>query len=161
MPVSEVHSAIDSNALLPGAQFADAFSIAVDGMHLTARDAAERMLGRSPWWVDALMRLRDTIVTPFGLKTSTAALQADIDKVGFFPVLSETPERLVAGFNDHHLDFRVVIDVATAGSGQTVTATTIVLMHNRLGRIYLATIKPFHRLVVRSMLKQVVYSSHG
>ena len=28
-----------------------------------------------------------------------------------FPVLSETPERLVAGFNDHHLDFRVVVDV--------------------------------------------------
>lgn len=161
MPVSEVHSAIDSDAFLPGAQFADAFSIAVEGTHLTARDAAERMFSRSPWWVDALMRLRDAMVAPFGLKTASAAGQSDVDKVGFFPVLSETPERLVAGFNDHHLDFRVVIDVETAGSGQTVTATTIVLMHNRLGRIYLTAIKPFHQLVVRSMLKQVTRSGNG
>jgi hypothetical protein len=29
------------------------------------------------------------------------------------------------------------------------------LTHNLLGRIYLATILPFHRLVVRSLLRQV------
>jgi hypothetical protein len=28
-------------------------------------------------------------------------------------------------------------------------------MHNWLGRTYLTIIKPFHRMVVRSMLKQV------
>ena len=33
--------------------------------------------------------------------------------------------------------------------------TTLVKTHNRLGRIYLAIILPFHRLVVRSMLAQV------
>jgi hypothetical protein len=70
-------------------------------------------------------------------------------------VLSQTPQRLVAGFNDNHLDFRVVIDVAAEGAGQRVTATTVVLMHNWLGRIYLTVIKPFHRMVVRSMLRQV------
>jgi hypothetical protein len=70
-------------------------------------------------------------------------------------VLSETPQRLIAGFNDNHLDFRVVVDVAADGTGQRVTATTVVLMHNWLGRIYLTVIKPFHRMVVRSMLRQV------
>jgi hypothetical protein len=70
-------------------------------------------------------------------------------------VLSETPQRLIAGFNDNHLDFRVVVDVAADGTGQRVTATTVVLMHNWLGRIYLSVIKPFHRMVVRSMLRQV------
>jgi hypothetical protein len=30
-----------------------------------------------------------------------------------------------------------------------------VLTHNMLGRVYLAVILPFHRLVVRSMLRQV------
>lgn len=154
MTVSMVHPTIDTNSLLSGAQFADAFSISTT-TNLTAREAAERMLSRSPRWVDALMRLRDLIVAPFGLKTAHSARQADIDKVGFFPVLSQTPQRLVAGFNDNHLDFRVVIDVAAEDAGQRVTATTVVLMHNWLGRTYLTVIKPFHRMVVRSMLQQV------
>ena len=70
-------------------------------------------------------------------------------------MVSETPDRLVAGFNDRHLDFRVVVDVATTERGQSVTATTLVLTHNWLGRTYLAIILPFHRLVVRAMLRQV------
>jgi hypothetical protein len=36
-----------------------------------------------------------------------------------------------------------------------VTATTIVRTHNLLGRAYLATILPFHRLIVQQMLSQV------
>jgi hypothetical protein len=58
---------------------------------------------------------------------------------------------LVAGFNDHHLDFRVVVDVA---AGEQVTATTLVKTHNFLGRLYLAIVLPFHRLIVRSMLRR-------
>jgi hypothetical protein len=62
---------------------------------------------------------------------------------------------LVAGFNDKHLDFRVVVDVAAAGPGQSVTATTLVMTHNLFGRCYLAIILPFHRLIARAMLRQV------
>jgi hypothetical protein len=72
-----------------------------------------------------------------------------------FPVLSETPQRIVAGLNDSHLDFRVVVDIAGAGAGRSVTATTVVLTHNLLGRVYLAIILPFHRLIVRAMLRQI------
>lgn len=157
--VSAIQPAIDKDAFLVGAQFADAFSITTDATMLTAREAAERMLGRSPWWVDTRMKLRDAIVAPLGLKTARSARHDKIEKIGFFPLLSETPQRVVAGFNDSHLDFRVVIDVAPAGSGQRVTATTIVLMHNWTGRTYLSIIKPFHRMVVRSMLKQVQHAA--
>ena len=62
---------------------------------------------------------------------------------------------MVAGFNDRHLDFRVVVDVASAGARQNVTATTLVRTHNRLGRTYLAIILPFHRLILRAMMRQV------
>jgi hypothetical protein len=150
-----VQPTIDADSLLSGAQFIDAFSITTDTTDLTARQATERMLGHSPRWVDMLMRLRDAIVAPFGLTTAKTARHATVDKIGIFPVLDETPQRLLAGFNDMHLDFRVVVEVAAAGAGQRVTATTVVLMHNWLGRIYLAVIKPFHRMVVRSALKQV------
>ena len=101
------------------------------------------------------MALRNYLVTPFGLKTPSPIRTVSARTVGIFPVLSETPGRLVAGFDDRHLDFRVVVDVASSSDGQRVTATTLVLTHNRLGRAYLAIILPFHRLIVRSMLRRV------
>ena len=78
-----------------------------------------------------------------------------VDSIGIFPVISETPDRLVAGLDDKHLDFRIVVDVASSGQGQDVTATTLVRTRNLLGRVYLATIMPFHRLIVRALLRQV------
>jgi hypothetical protein len=155
MKVHAVEPNADVSPLLAGAQFIDAFSVAVDGGALDARGAAARMLGHRPRWIAALMTLRNHLVAPFGLKTPSPNRRASADAVGIFPVLSESPERLVAGFNDKHLDFRVLVDVATAGRGQQVTATTLVLTHNLLGRVYLAIILPFHRLIVRSMMRQI------
>jgi hypothetical protein len=155
MKVHAVDPNVDTGALLPGAQFADAFRITVDGTALDARQAAEKMLGRGPRWIETLMRLRNRMVAPFGLKRPLPVAPRAADTIGRFPVVSETPHRLVAGFDDKHLDFRVVVDVAAAGQGQSVTATTLVLTHNLLGRGYLAIILPFHRLIARAMLRQV------
>jgi hypothetical protein len=155
MKVLEVTPSVDTAVLLAGAQFADAFQIAITGPPLDARNAAQRMLGRSPRWVDALLSLRHALVAPFGLKTTGAGEKAPGGVIGLFPVLSETPDRLIAGFDDAHLDFRAVIDVTASGDGQQVTATTVVRTHNRFGRTYLAVILPFHRLIVRAMLRQV------
>ena len=155
MTVHEVTPAIDLNTLLAGAQFADAFRIAIDNPALDARHAAERMMARQPRWIETLTSLRNILVTPFGLKTSGESRTAPREMIGIFPIVSQTPDRLVAGFNDKHLDFRVVVDVANSGALRNVTLTTLVLTHNRLGRTYLAIILPFHRLVVRSLLRQV------
>ena len=155
MKVDEIAPDIDAGALLPGAQFADAWRIAIDNAGFDARRAAERMVGRQPSWARALLVLRNILVAPFGLKRSGAREPAPGGMIGIFPVVSETPERVVAGFNDRHLDFRVVVDVANAGARQIVTATTLVLTHNWLGRTYLAIILPFHRLILRAMMRQI------
>lgn len=155
MIVREVAPAVDADKLLAGAQFADAFRIEIGNRDLDARRAAERMIGRQPWWAEALLSLRNLLVTPLGLKTSGAGPGTPRDMIGIFPVVSETPDRLVAGFNDRHLDFRVVVDVTAPGAVRQVTATTLVKTHNWLGRSYLAVILPFHRLIVRALLRQV------
>jgi Protein of unknown function (DUF2867) len=155
MNVQAIAPGLETATLLTGAQFSDAYSIMVDDLALDARHAAEKMLGRSPRWILTLMTLRDLFVAPFGLKTAQAARRSSTNRIGMFPVLSETPRRIVAGLDDHHLDFRVVVDVADSGGGRRVTATTLVLTHNLLGRVYLAIILPFHRLIVRSMLRQI------
>jgi len=155
MTVEEVAPNVETDVLLAGAQFSDAFRIALTGHTLVARQAAERMMGRSPRWVERLLALRNALVAPLGLKTSGAGEPRTKGIIGIFPVLSETPDRLVAGFDDSHLDFRVVVDVSACDDGQQVTATTLVRTNNWLGRIYLAVILPFHRLVVRALLRQV------
>jgi hypothetical protein len=152
MIISDIRPETDCAQWLDGAQFADAFRATIDrmaigGSAIDARGAATRMFERSPRWVEALLALRNLLVAPFGLKSS--------GMVGLFPVISETPERLVAGFDDIHLDFRVVIDVASAGTSRQVTATTLVRTHNWLGRTYLAVIMPFHRQVVKAMLRRI------
>jgi len=168
MTVREITPAVDADALLAGAQFADAFSIEIGDRNLDARRAAERMMARQPRWAEALVSLRNLLVAPLGLKTSGYNPAAPRDMIGIFPAfrsppersrscrgVSETPDRLVAGFNDRHLDFRVVVDVTPPGSFRQVTATTLVKTHNRLGRTYLAIIMPFHRLIVPALLRQV------
>lgn len=161
MTIHEVKPDIDRDFMLAGAQFADAFRVAIAGKNLDAREAAERMCVRNPRWIEMLLNLRNMIVAPFGLKTSGAYEPSIGGAIGMFPVLSETPQRLVAGFDDRHLDFRVVIDVAATEAGQQVTATTLVLTHNLLGRAYLKLIMPFHRLIVRTLLRQVTGAARG
>jgi hypothetical protein len=155
MQVQAVKPQVDANAVLSGAQFIDAYRIGVNDAGLDARHAAIQMIEDGPRWIDALMVLRNAIVAPFGLKTGAPSETRVERRIGMFPVVSETPERIVAGFNDSHLDFRVVVDVGADSGGRQVTATTLVLTHNWLGRTYLATIMPFHRLVVRSMLRRL------
>ena len=155
MKVHEIKPDVDADALLAGAQFVDAYRVTVDGAALDARHAAEKMLAHGPPWIDALMTLRNRLVAPFGLKTPAPTEVASATAIGIFPVLSERPDRLVAGLDDKHLDFRVVIDVAGTADEQRVTATTLVLTHNLFGRAYLTIILPFHRLIVRNMLRQV------
>ena len=155
MTVQEITPSVDTDALLAGAQFADAFRVEIASPALDARHAAERMMARLPGWAEALVTLRNMLVAPFGLKTSGASATAPREMIGIFPILSQTPERLIAGFNDSHLDFRVVVDVATSGTARSVTLTTLVKTHNWFGRTYLATIMPFHRLIAPALLRQV------
>ncbi|MDM0032306.1 DUF2867 domain-containing protein [Variovorax sp. J22P271] len=140
-------------ALYPGAFLADAYAIdlpsgASSGMLKLARFALER---QAPW-VERLMKLRDAIVSMFGLKTASA-LRADAGagstpRVGIFRIYETLPDEIVLGEDDKHLDFRLSIQ---RSAGQ-LRAVTVVHCHNRLGRSYIRMIAPFHRLVVRSAL---------
>ena len=154
-PVREIIPDVDAGAVLAGAQFVDAFRVEVGTRQLSAREACTRMVLHGPRWIDALTRLRNVLVTPFGLKTSGEGAYAPGGLIGLFPVLSETPERLVAGFDDYHLDFRVVVDVAGEATVRHVTVTTLVKTNNLLGRAYLTLITPFHKLVARGMMGRI------
>lgn len=137
---------------LAGATFIDAYKIEVP-VPLSAETFARAAFEEPPAWVSRLLALRNAVVAPFGLKTGREAGDSR-DWIGIFPVEAMTPERIVLGFDDKHLNFRVVVDVAQKGEGCEVTATTLVREHNLLGRLYLATILPFHKAIVPALLRR-------
>lgn len=143
------------NRHLPEADWADRFELALDGKGVTAAEAAERSLGRSPRWIRELLRLRNRMVSLVGLK-SAAPRPGRFGLVGAFPVLSKTDDEVVLGFDDKHLDFRIIVDVrAGSAVNQIVGVTTLVRRHNTLGWVYLAAVIPFHKVIVPTLLAGV------
>ena len=138
---------------LPGADWVDRQSVLVARRDVKAADAARAALGDAmPGWVAGLMRLRNFIVGFVGLKGAGPGAGADGShsgdrSIGGFPVVQDTPEKLVLGFNDWHLDFRIVVEAAPQPSGTTLSLTTLVRRKHWFGRLYLFLITPFHVLI--------------
>ena len=147
------HSAI--TRFYSSVQLADAYTIQLpDGASANPEVLARFMFSNQPAWIGQLMRVRDTIVAWFGLKTA-AQLQNDTQarRVGIFKIYSTSATEIIVGEDDKHLDFRVSV-LRTAGPAPWVTVSTVVHCHNLLGRTYLFVIAPFHRLVVKATLRR-------
>jgi hypothetical protein len=144
---------VSTDPALPGADFVDSYEITLDDQELDAAAAARLAFARMPSWVSRLMHLRNVLVRPLGLKTAPDPTLGPDGSIGFFPVVSRTPDKVVLGLDDRHLDFRIVIDVAPSGAERgKVTATTFVKTHGALGVAYLNAILPFHRIIVPTLL---------
>lgn len=149
MIVETVPPSLNCAGLLQGTTYADAFSMQTGEAGLDAITATERIMARMPRWITGLLMVRNAIVAPLGLR-GAGPRQNSQSFMGPFPVVSQTPERVVLGFNDRHLDFRLVVDVP--GSGEII-GTTLIRTHNWLGRVYLAIVLPFHRIIVPAMMR--------
>ena len=133
--------------LAPG-DFLDCFCVESP---LPPREAANIIVS-FPSWARGLLMVRRLVTSPFGLSNDGPPAA---DKIGPFPVESETPEELIAGFNDKHLNFRVSV-MSQAGN---VYLATWVHTHNIGGRLYLAAILPFHVLIARNALGRVAQTT--
>ena len=144
----------------PTVQLADAFAIDLPPGAASDPEVLGRfMFSHQPAWIGALMRVRDAVVALFGIKTAKKLTGAPsgprASRVGIFKVYSIDDSEMVVGEDDKHLDFRVsVLRTAIPGGGARLTVSTVVHCHNVLGRIYLFVIAPFHRMVVKSVLRR-------
>lgn len=109
-----------------------------------------------PAWVRTLMRLRNLLVRPLGLKGDPEAAAADMPRIGMFPVIGDSPNEIVLGLDDRHLDFRIVVQTENWGDdGTLIRMMTLVKRHNLSGRMYLLAIMPFHKLIVTTTLSRL------
>jgi hypothetical protein len=141
--------------------FGDAYQVSLTRSSLSVEEMYRAIFGYWPTWIRVLMHLRGLVVL-FGLRHPTdAELKAKAEhsfdqsryrvgqRVGIFRIQSIEPHELIVGDNDKHLDFRI----AVYKTPQTVTVATVVEIHNTLGRLYMLVVKPFHRLIVRTMVE--------
>lgn len=122
-----------------------------------------------PNWIELLFVFRNWVVGLLGLKTAgknvvRQKLFENIlfekgDKIGLFKVFEKTENELILGEDDKHLNFRVSLfldkfDATNADSSLTISTT--VKFNNWFGRLYFIPVKPFHKIIVPTMLKGII-----
>lgn len=142
---------------------ADAYAIRLPPCASTDPETLARFIfTQQPAWVGGLMGVRDLLVARFGLKTATQlqdpAVAGHHPRVGIFRICETWPHEIVLGEDDKHLDFRLSVlhETLPAVDGHVgrVVLSTVVHCHNRLGRLYIVMIAPFHRAIVQATLRR-------
>ena len=144
-----------TDGLLAGSRpdVADSFAVALPPGASTDLEFWRRSVFASPpVTVRRLLRLRDLLVRPLGLREASGA-----DPQEGFPVLGRSDSEVLMGLDDRHLDFRVSLRLLQPDDGGDCLAlTTTVTFHGALGRLYFALVRPFHRRIVPAMLRSAV-----
>ncbi|MDP9236450.1 MAG: DUF2867 domain-containing protein [Chloroflexota bacterium] len=150
--------------------YADAYAIDLPPGGAHDIDALTRLLATSaPRWAEHLMWLRDRIVSLIGLRTAPARAPAKNSIVGFQPgdmagmfrVCARSDDEILLGADDRHLDFRASMLVQRDAARPSAVLTTVVHFNNGLGRAYFFVVRPFHRAIVTSLLRNVARRLEG
>ena len=123
--------------------FFDSYMV-VKQTDLTAGELVDRIF-TLPRWVKLLLTIRHyLLVLPLGLNAENREM----------PLILKSENEVILGENDKHLYFRLSI-LKENGLQSKVFFTTIVKFNNNFGKFYFSLIKPFHKLIVKSMLKKI------
>jgi hypothetical protein len=151
-------------ARLAGANFHDAWCVDNPYPDRPALVLWMQTMGRTPRWIDAAMHARNAIVKRVGLKDLGGGL-SNIDRdrplqdyrvgdrVGIFTLLSLSDDEVVMGDDDKHLD--VQVSLLKQDGGRKAVVSTVVHIHNALGRVYMFFVAPAHRIIAPTVLSRI------
>ncbi|MCD8185104.1 MAG: DUF2867 domain-containing protein [Rikenellaceae bacterium] len=129
----------------------------------TADDIQSSFWYEIPGWVQWLMKIRKILVKPLGLRgqflTSPEAFSRGIRSGsgdGIMSVPMKNRQETVVKLSDKHLHSYMSVYIRRKEDSTTVILNSAVQFHNRLGQLYFIAIKPFHKLVVKSMLRRAI-----
>lgn len=147
------------------------------GCPLPLHILAHRMFAHAPKAVERLMRLRDMIVGPLGLKTAGKTAQtrgtnvpsgdpmpepAIGDRLGLFKLVHKEENLLLFKESDTHLDFVLALERVPESGTENGTdnrtarlrLSTCVRFNNTLGRAYFLVVRPFHEWIVPLCMRE-------
>ncbi|HZX78232.1 DUF2867 domain-containing protein [Lysobacter sp.] len=149
--------------LIPGSDFHDAWSTVAKNPALSALEQFLNAAAATPAWVNACMAVRNCAVSLLGLKdlgplggfNQATPVHGYLpgDRVGIFTLVENTFDEVLLKDQDKHLTVIVSVHLQRVVPSQVVvTVTTVVTVHNLLGHLYMAVIKPMHRLIAPAVL---------
>ncbi|MDQ8003232.1 MAG: DUF2867 domain-containing protein [Pedobacter sp.] len=137
--------------------------------NIDAAKVGKAFFSSGPKWIEKLFSFRNAIVKRLGLKTpenildrqkQLVAFKCEVgERLGLFQVYHRDENEVIIGEDDKHLDFRVSLYLQPNGNNgheKTLTLSTVVKFHSWLGRLYFFPVKPFHKLIVPTMLKSII-----
>ncbi len=154
--VREEHTKLTDkvNKLLVKIDFYDTFSTT---NHINSiKEITNLVFNTTPNWINLLFTLRNKVAGIFGLKTEMPSDYNEDYKVGgyvkFFKIYSISDNEVILGADDSHLNFRAIV-INDNANLFNIKVITLVEYNNLKGKIYMRMIKPFHRQIVKRMVK--------
>ena len=151
---------------LPLSYYSDAFTFVSRKKDRTALEIWLDQVDTIPQWVNYLMGLRNRLVSLFGLKnlghigdiepTKAASEYKVGDMVGIFELSYLSDNEVILLDSDKHLDVKVSIFKDSADLGQ-ITVSSVVHVHNMLGRLYMLFVAPIHRVIVPATIRRAEF----
>ena len=150
------------------ADFADAYETLVPKSDLSATDIYCAVASQTPGWINALMWLRNRLLQPLGLKDAGAisnvpaartATAVPGQRMGLFEVVSVSPNELVLQDDDKHLLVQLsVLKQSHDATHDKLTISTVVHIHNTLGRVYMAFVGPAHKVIAPAVTRRASWA---
>lgn len=140
--------------LLSKIDFSDTFSTTNHVNNI--EEITNLVFNTTPTWINLLFTIRNKVVGLFGLKTEKPKDYNENFKVGgyvkFFKIFSISDNEVILGADDSHLNFRALVKNDKSDL-YNIKVVTLVEYNNTKGKVYMSVIKPFHRQVVKRMVK--------
>nr|WP_314858037.1 DUF2867 domain-containing protein [uncultured Undibacterium sp.] len=147
---------------LQQAYFYDSYQMTIRTDEKSALQLYLDLVAVCPDWINQLMTLRNKVVGYFGLKNQN--LLGDIDKgklatsyrvgdrVGIFSLLNISDNEVILGETDKHLDVKLSLLKLSQNNQTSIAVSTVVHVHNRLGKLYMLFVTPMHKIIVPASL---------
>ncbi len=139
--------------------YCDAFKVRVSKHALNAPYVYHSIFGFLPKPVQWAMRLRNLIMQCFGFAASESRMSLPLDAIktgqqaGFLTIELACDNEVICTASEKNMDMWLSVIKL---SEQEFAVATRVHLHTLSGRIYMALIKPFHRLVARYSINQAL-----
>lgn len=140
--------------------FSDCFGMTIERTDINISDVVNCFFTASPGFVTQLMKARDKIARLAGLKTGDDAKREKVTfepgkEIGLFKMYNCNDREAIIGADDKHLNFRVSLYLNPGKTSTEILISTVVFFNNRWGRLYMRVIKPFHKMVVPGIIKNI------
>jgi len=160
-------STIPSGSLIENylpADYSDVYACEVDfEKEIIPDDIMVNFWTDLPNWINGLFKLRNFLVKFVGLKSSEGDNVKEFENCirtgetyNFVSVPAKNTNETVLLLSDKHLNAYLSVFIVSKERHKTISAITLVHFKNKLGRIYFFLIRPFHSIIVKSLLKRAV-----